>query len=226
MKEDKAYSAAIFDLDGLILDTEAIARTSWKRAMADYDYVLEDDVYQKFVGLTVPDIKIVLRNIFGSDFPLTEIFELTYQYYDEHIDERGIPVKPGVFEMLVFLDKLKLPTAVATSSARDFAIRKLRVCNLVGKFNVVIGGDQVRNGKPEPDIFLAAAEKLRVLPEKCFAFEDSDNGIKSAHRAGMAAIMIPDLKQPSQEIAQLAHRVFPSLYEAIPFLESVINTQV
>lgn len=225
MKKDKMYSAVIFDLDGLILDTETIAHASWKRAMADYDYVLEDEDYQKFIGLTVPDIKVVLRNVFGADFPLPEIFELTYQYYDEHINERGIPVKPGVSEMLVFLDKVKLPRAVATSSDTNFAMRKLTISNLVGRFDALVCGDDVKNGKPAPDIFLEAANKLGVSAKECLVFEDSDNGVRAAHSAGMATIIIPDLKQPSQQIAEMAHRVFPSFYEVIPFLESIINTQ-
>jgi HAD superfamily hydrolase (TIGR01509 family) len=225
MKKDSKYSAVIFDLDGLILDTEAIAHACWERAMAECGYVLEDEVYQKITGLTIADIKVVLRDIFGPEFAVEEIFERTYQYYDEHINKCGIAVKRGVAEMLCFLDKAELPKVVATSSAREFAIRKLRVCNLAERFDFVVGGDQVKNGKPAPDIFLEAADKLGVAAERCLVFEDSDNGVRAAHSAGMATIMIPDLKQPSKEIVGMVYRIFPSLYEAIPFLESVIGTR-
>jgi len=88
----------------------------------------------------------------------------------------------------------------------------------------VVCGDEVQNGKPAPDIFLAAAKKLEVEPQDCLVFEDSDNGVKAAHKAGMTIILIPDLKQPSKEIAQMAYKVYSSLLEAKPFVETIIGT--
>ncbi len=217
------YSAVIFDLDGLIIDTETIARAAWKRAAADFGFLLEDDVYQTLIGLTTPDIEMVLGRVFGDGFPVKQAISRAYQYFNEHIDRHGIVVKPGIAELLVFLDGVTFPRALATSSSKELTARKLIASKLVGKFATIICGDEVKNGKPAPDIFLAAAELLKVSPKQCLVLEDSDNGVRAANSAGMTTIMIPDLKQPSKNVARLAHRIFPSLHEATPFLQAVIR---
>lgn len=217
------YSAVIFDLDGLVLNTEALARDCWRQAISEMGLVIDDREYQRVVGLTIPDIKVVLRDIFGADFPSEDAMRVAYDYYDKRINNGDVAAKEGVYEMLDFLDGVKLPKAVATSSDEAFARRKLGVCDLVERFDVIVGGDNVENGKPAPDIFLAAAKKLKVAPKNCLVFEDSENGVRAGHSAGMAVIMIPDLKQPAKDVEPLAHRVFPSLLEAIPFLQSVID---
>jgi HAD superfamily hydrolase (TIGR01509 family) len=223
MERDRMYSAVIFDLDGLIVDTETIARAAWKRAAADFGFLLEDDVYQTLIGLTTPDIEVVLGRVFGDGFPAKQAISRAYQYFNEHMDRHGIAVKPGVAELLVLLDTVTFPRALATSSSKEFATRKLIASKLVGKFATIICGDEVKNGKPAPDIFLAAAKLLQVAPEHCLVLEDSDNGVRAAHKAGMTTIIIPDLKQPAKDVVRLAHKVFPSLHQAIPFLQTVIK---
>jgi HAD superfamily hydrolase (TIGR01509 family) len=223
MKNDKKCSAVIFDLDGLILDTESIARIAWKQAAADFGFVLDDDLYQKLIGLVTPDIGEVLRDAFGATFCAEEAIQRAYGHFDEYIEKNGIEIKPGFFEVIELLDKAGIPRAIATSSSKAFAGKKFAASGLVGKFSVVVCGDEVQNGKPAPDIFLAAAKKLGVTPQRCLVFEDSDNGIKAAHRAGMTIILIPDLKQPSKEIARLAYKVCSSLLEARSLLRTIID---
>ena len=224
MKKRRRYSAAIFDLDGLILDTEIISRNAWQRALGDFGFELIDNLYQKIVGLNVADIEDTFRSTFGKDLPLDKVKTLRAKYIHEHLDQQAVAVKPGVLEVLALLEKACIPRAVATSSSTNLAMRKLTDSNLINRFDAIVCGDQIRKGKPAPDIFLAAAEKLQVCPESCLVFEDSENGIRAAHAAGMTAIMIPDLIQPSRQTARMAHRVFPSMHEAIPFLQQVFKT--
>ena len=214
----------IFDLDGLILDTESIARIAWRRSTADFGFVLEDDLYEKLIGLVTPDIGKVLRDAFGAEFRAEEAIKRAYVHFDEYIEKNGIEIKPGFFEVVELLDKTGIPRAIATSSSKAFAGRKLAASGLVGRFNIVVCGDEVQNGKPAPDIFLAAAKELEVEPQNCLVFEDSDNGVKAAHKAGMTIILIPDLKQPSKEIAQMAYKIYSSLLEAKPFVGTIIGT--
>ena len=224
MKKHRLYSAVIFDLDGLILDTETISRTAWQRALADFGLELTDKLYQSITGLNVADIGKIFHTAFGKDFPLDRVTQLRSQYIYEHLSGQRITVKPGFPEILDLLDKSRIPRAVATSSSTALAIRKLTDANLIDKFDAVVCGDQVQKGKPAPDIFLTAAKKLNAQPESCLVFEDSENGIRAAHAAGMTAVMIPDLIQPSRQIARMAHKIFPSMYDAIPFLRQVIET--
>jgi HAD superfamily hydrolase (TIGR01509 family) len=215
------YSAVIFDLDGIILDTEPMSRDGWKRAAAKAGYKLTDEVFQNVIGLGIKNIEMFFKGIFGEDFPFEEVQRLRREYVIEHVEKNGIAIKPGVFELLDFLDKVKLPRAIATSTHKKSVIHNLSRVGLDGRFETIVCGDEIKNGKPSPDIFLKAAEKLGVPSKKCIAFEDSDNGIRAAHAAGMTVIMIPDLKQPGKELMPFIHKVLPSLHEAIPFLREI-----
>jgi len=223
MKKNTRFQAAIFDLDGLMLDTETVSRNGWKRAMADFGFELDDHTYHKIIGLVVPDIKKVFSNAFGNNFPLDTINEKRLEYMHRHFDEHGIAIKPGLPELLDFLEKRGIPKAVATSSCAKSADVKLKMSNLLNRFDCVVCGDDVGKGKPAPDIFLAAARCLKTSPEKCIVFEDSDNGLLAAHRAGMTVIIVPDVKQPEGNLAPLAHKIFPSLSEALPYVKMLLN---
>lgn len=223
MKKSNKYSAAIFDLDGLILDTEKIGQIAWNRAAADLGIELADEVYDKLIGVVIRDGDETLRSAFGTDFPVAQMRRRAEQYFDEYINEHGLETKPGFLELLAFVKKNKLLTAVATSTAKVLAMQMLNVCNLVNKFDVIVCGDEIQNGKPAPDIFLKAAKRLGTAPEQCMVFEDSENGVRAAHTAGMTTILIPDLLKPSEKTTQLADRVFSTLDEVIPYLQELLG---
>ncbi len=148
------------------------------------------------------------------------------QIIQEHIEQNGIPVKPGVWELLDRLDSHSIATAVATSTSHHGATERLTATKLIDRFQVIITGDQIERGKPAPDIFLAAAEALNLAAQNCVVLEDSEAGIQAAHAAGMLPIMVPDMKQPSPAIRKVAYQVIPSLHEVIEILADRIQTEV
>lgn len=205
--------AIIFDMDGLMIDTERLALKAWQLAGADFGFPISDDIFITMVGRNRWDSDRTLVEVFGSDFPVDAVRKRYRTYVDGWIDEGKLAVKSGLLELLGFLDEISMPRAVATSTEYERAVHKLALTNLLDRFSVVIAGDQVQNGKPAPDIFLAAAMRLDILPERCLVLEDSDAGIQSAYDAGMTPVMIPDMRPPSEKSLAFAHRIFEGLEE-------------
>ena len=196
-----------------MIDTERLALKAWQLAGANFGFPISDDVFIKMVGRNRRDSDLILVEIFGSDFPVDAVRNRYRAYLDCWIDEGKLAVKSGLLELLGFLDEISMPKAVATSTEYERAIHKLALTNLLDHFPVVIAGDQVEKGKPAPDIFLAAALRLEVLPKYCLVLEDSDAGIQAAYDAGMTSVMIPDMKLPSEKSCTFAHRIFGELGE-------------
>lgn len=214
--------AVIFDMDGLMLDTERLAQQAWQRAGAELGYALPDELYLQAVGRTAAATEALLRNGFGADFPFPAIYARKQEYYHAAL-ENALPTKPGLFELLALLATLGVPKAVATSTARPLALRKLTTAGLLAHFTIIVCGDEIAHGKPAPDIFLAAAEKLAIAPAHCLVLEDSPAGIQAAHAAGMIPVHVPDLIAPSAETRRLAYTVLPSLHEVRPLIQKFVT---
>jgi beta-phosphoglucomutase-like phosphatase (HAD superfamily) len=211
--------AVILDMDGLMLDTEAIAREVWTCAAADCGFEMADEVFLSLVGRTRTDSDSILQDHFGVGFSLDEFGRACRERWDLAIAQRGIPTKRGLPELLDYLDLAGIPSGVATSTVRVDAERSLDIAGLAGRISCLVTGDEVLNGKPAPDIFLLAADRLGVSPESCLVLEDSRNGIRGAHASGALPVMVPDLIEPGPEIERLAFRIFPSLVEVREWLE-------
>ena len=196
-----------------MIDTERLALKAWQLAGADFGFPISDDIFITMVGRNRWDSDRTLVEIFGSDFPVDAVRKRYRTYVDGWIAEGKLAVKSGLLELLNFLYEISMPKAVATSTEYERAIHKLSLVNLLDHFPVVIAGDQVQKGKPAPDIFLAAAVQLHILPENCLVLEDSDAGIQAAYEAGMTPVMIPDMKPPSEKSLAFAHKVFGGLEE-------------
>lgn len=216
------FEAVIFDLDGLMIDTERIASDAWLRASAEMGYPLTENVVHEMIGRTGPDSDAILRKNLGEEVALDELKALRLSYTDDHIANIGIPLKPGLLELLDFLDGREIQKAVATSSTRERAAMKLQRTGLFDHFPVIVSGDDVHRGKPAPDIYLAASDRLRVAAHRCLVLEDSDAGARSAHAAGMQVIIVPDLKPPAADVVALALRVEQSLSGVLRFLPQII----
>jgi len=209
-----AVTAVIFDMDGLMFDTERLARDAWRRAMAEHGYALDDDLYLAAVGLTLEGACRVFVDAFGPELPIDDVEAAKAGYLREML-EPGPPLKHGLLDLLDGLEALGLPKAVASATARAEVGRRLARVDLLARFGGVVGGDEVARGKPAPDLFLLAGERLGASPAGCIVFEDSEAGVKAAAAAGMAVVVVPDLVEPSPSVRALATAVLPSLAEAL-----------
>jgi HAD superfamily hydrolase (TIGR01509 family) len=216
--------ALVFDMDGLMIDTEPIYKAAWQAASAELGYAIDDVSYLKMVGRPTPDCEQELLAMFGAAFPLDHFRVRWPGAWRAEVAANGIRQKPGVLECLRFARAHRLPVAVATSSDAEYAAFSLRHAGLEGRFDVVVTGEEVARGKPAPDIYLEAARRLRVDPAACVAFEDSEAGILAASRAGMRALLIPDLVGPTATAVQAAFRVLGSLHEARDLIASLVAT--
>lgn len=212
-------SAAIFDMDGLMFDTESLARAAWREILAHQGYTLPEEVYQKLPGRPAEDTQAILRQALGADLPAGHLTQLKRAHVRQHIDRHGLTVKAGLVELLDWLQAHSIARAVASSAGEPDVTFKLARSGLRERFGAVVTRDQVAAGKPAPDLFLAAARQLGLPAAECAVLEDSDAGIRAAHAAGMLPLMVPDLQPPSPESLALACQIFPSLHEAKVFLE-------
>ena len=206
-------------MDGLMLDTEKLLVKFWRQAAAEYGYEM---TFEHVLGIrslsrkySVPKLKA----IFGEQFEFEQIRSRRIELMNSYIDENGFEIKKGLFELLDYLRDNGYKIAVATATDRIRAGIYLERAGAIDYFDEIICGDMEKNGKPEPDIYLTAVEKLGLGPNECAAFEDSPNGIISAYRAGCRVIMIPDLSQPDDEIKPMLSAVYESLDKAVDFFE-------
>src|SRR5262245_26172730 len=216
-------AAVILDMDGLMLDTEAIYKRAWQNAAFQCGYTLDDGFYFTLIGQPNPACEAALMERYGEGFPLTEFRACWSDLWRTEVESSGIPMKPGLIELLSFLSEVQIPTAIATSSDRDYANFSLRAAGLGGRFNQIVTGDQVAHGKPAPDIYIESARRLSARPEHCVAIEDSDAGVLAANAAGMITLMVPDLKAPSAAARSAAFRVLASLLDAKTQIETLLR---
>ena len=211
--------AVVFDMDGLMFDTERLCALAWDEAGRQMGIGPAGYMNQKTLGLTLPMARKVWRATFGEGFDFEELDRLTHAFFSRYYAEKGVPVKPGLYELLDYLKGHHYKIAVA-SSTQEAEVRKyLTEADVLSYFDAVVGGDRLPASKPAPDIYLKACSELGELPENCMALEDSRNGLLSAIRAGLKAVMIPDQWQPDDEIQALLYAKCGRLDEVIGLLE-------
>lgn len=211
-------SAIIFDMDGLMVDTEAMAIDAWQEAARAEQVEISRALCIGMIGLNQRDSEQLLFDTLGPAFPLERVRDRFLQGLRERLDAGRIDIKPGLCDLLDYLESNQIPKAVATSSGSAEAAKKLRAVGVLHRFPIIVTAERVTRGKPAPDLFLLAASELGVAPALCTVLEDSEAGIRAAHAAGMRPLMIPDIKPPSATVASLAAKIFPTLMEAHQFL--------
>lgn len=212
-------SLVIFDMDGLMFDTERIAVMAWCAAGERFGVEISPELVLKTVGLDRRRTEGVYRAHLGGAFPYQEARAFRIEYANRFIEAQGLPVKAGLYALLDFLNETGIATAVATSSERARTEKFLSLAGIRGRFDRIVCGDEVERGKPDPDIFLAAARGLSVDPAECMVLEDSESGLLAAWRAGMMPVLVRDLNNPSAEALSHVFREFASLDEVRDFLK-------
>lgn len=215
--------AVVFDMDGVIFDSERRVLECWQQVAANHGFEGIEGVFYNCLGLNRAKTKLVMLKHYGEDFPYEEFRQEASVLFHSRYDGGRLPMKPGVVEMLTALKEHGMKVALATSTRSQTVLPDLRDAGILPYFDAVVCGDMVENGKPAPDIFLKACELVGVAPEEAFGIEDSFNGIRSATSAGLRTIMVPDMKEPDEEMRGLAEVVLPSLVEARQYILSDIG---
>lgn len=208
----RRVSAVILDMDGTLHDTEGVYHAALKRAVQAVGFAVTDAFCHSLIGIPGAESEAMLRGHLGPDFPFAECDRLYAQHRDRALLV-SVPLKPGAVELLEALGRHGLQVAVATSASRRAAELHLGRSGLRARLPVVVTRDDVARGKPYPDPFLRAAELLGVPPDECLAVEDSLNGIRAAHAAGMMPVMVPDLLTPTEEIRVMCVHIAVDLHE-------------
>ena len=214
--------AVIFDMDGVIFDSERRIADLWREVAEEKNIPDIEVAVIRSIGITDVATKQVFKELYGEDFPYEEYKKIVSSRFHARYDNGKLPTKPGIKELLVFLHENGVPTAVASSTRTAVVEAEIRDAGLLPYFDRIIGGDRVTHSKPNPEIFLKAADALGEKPEDCYIIEDSFNGIRAAHAAGMHPLMVPDLLEPDEEIKALYEEIFPSLVEVRNYFKNNI----
>ena len=216
----RPVEAVIFDMDGLLVDSEVMFRDCMNHVAALYGRDLPDSVFLRMVGLPGPVSRGIAIDHFGADFPIDEFNEAVWNHARTR-HEAGVPLKTGVVELLDHLDQAGLPRAVATSSSHAVVALQLGRNGILPRFQSVVAAGDYARGKPHPDPVLTAASRLAIDPARCLALEDSHNGVRAAQAAGMMVIMVPDLLEATDEMQELCIAIADSLHEVKTILGAI-----
>ena len=221
MRPDLPPAAVIFDMDGLLLDSETLSMEALIHAGRELGADMPETFCRSMIGLALDRCRIMIVDRCGPGFPLDRYVALHAERLDAFVAAGRLVLKRGALELLDALDRLRLPRAIATSSGRPRTMHHLGLVGIAQRFDAIVTRDEVRHGKPHPEPFLTAAALLGVPPADCLALEDSHNGVRAAHAAGMRVVMVPDLLAPNDDMREKAHRIEASLHDVAGFLESV-----
>ncbi len=213
--------AVIFDMDGVLVDTEVISRRFWYEAIEHFGYEFQKEVFLSMLGRNEEGVKEELKNYYGDDFPVHEVYEYKLNNMLKYLDENIVPTKKGVYEILDYLRENNYKIAVATSTYRSRAIQRLKRVNIHDKFDVMVYGDEVIKSKPNPEIFLKAAKALDIDPKNCLVIEDSPAGVEAAYKGHIKVINVPDLKEPDDYIKKYALKICSDLIEVKEYLNNL-----
>lgn len=215
-------AAVVFDMDGLMLDSERAIVASLAQAAADAGHDLPQALWLSMVGKGEAACRATLAARVGVD-GADALLRHSLALYEVQVDA-GVPHRPGLAALLDWLQARAIPRAVATSTQRPLALRKLRAAGLLDRFDAVCTSSDVAHPKPAPDVYLLAAARLGVAPARCLVLEDSPTGVQAALAAGMTPVQVPDMLEPDDAVRALRHRIVGSLDEVRQLLEARLAT--
>ena len=206
----KNIKAIIFDMDGVILDSESISDITWRKAAEEKGKTVNDEILNACRGSNKNDTKVTLKKYYGQDFDSEAFLERTSELFHEIENKEGIPLLPFAKEILEYL-KPRYRLALASSTRGLTVERQLRAAGVIDFFETRTTGEMVEHSKPNPEIYFMACKSIGMEPEECVAIEDSLNGIRSAYAAGLHPVMVIDKVQPTEEIKKMCENIFDSL---------------
>ncbi|RGC44129.1 HAD family hydrolase [Absiella sp. AM29-15] len=213
--------AVIFDMDGLMIDSERVTYEEYKRKLDLLGYHdFTEDLYKQCLGKNKQGICQVFLDHYGNDFPMQEVWDDVHIWIDERLKQQ-VPKKKGLDVLLLWLKQHQIKTIVATSSSRQRVDEILKNADILPYIDDSICGDEVTHGKPDPEIFLKACEKAGVSIKDAIVLEDSEAGIEAAYRGGLDVICIPDMKYPEHIYQVKTTAIFSSLDDVIDYLKNL-----
>ena len=218
--ESRPIRGILFDMDGLVLDSESLYTRFWREAAnaLGFPMTVEQSLGMRSLGKSLG--QPYLESLFGPSVDYTTLREKRIQLMDAYVEQYGIAPKPGIYELLDYMEENGIAAAITSSSPMEFIEKHLSAVNLLHRFRKLCSGHNIPNGKPAPDIYLLGAKELDLKPEECLALEDSPTGILSAYRAGCLPVMIPDLDQPAEDTQKLLYAKADSLADIIDILKA------
>ena len=216
----KQVEAVIFDMDGVIFDSERLVIECWEVIAKKHNIPDIVEICMRVQGNNREETGKRFREKYGDGFPYEAYKKEVSALFRRLYGGGRLPLKPGVTEILQSLKQAQIPLALASSTRTDIVRQELDEAKIIHYFGSVLGGDMVARSKPEPDIFLAAAKALGAVPANCYVVEDSFNGICAAYRAGMHPVLVPDMQQPTEEIRRLSEAIVPDLFAAWAYIST------
>ena len=211
--------AVLFDMDGLMFDTERMYQKAWLQAGRQMGAPMELEIVDRLRGRNREGCARVCREVFGEEFDFDAMRTACRALMARWIEEDGLPVKPGLYELLAELERRGIPAVLATSTTGDSAWGHLQRAKVDRYFLGAVCGDEVSHSKPDPEVFLKAAALAGKDPARCMVLEDSPAGVRAGAAAGCFTVMVPDLTAPDEELKKLADEILPGLRDVIPLLD-------
>lgn len=215
--------AVIFDMDGTIFDSERLVLECWKSIGKRYGISDIEEVFTECIGTNKVRTREIVDEHYGKTFPYEKFSAESSALFHEITEKEGLPVKTGAREILTYLREERIPLGLASSTRLAVVTQELKDAGLYECFHAVVGGDLIKNSKPAPDIYLMTCERMGILPENTYAIEDSYNGIRSAHSAGLRPIMVPDMMPATEEMLDLSEAVFEDLFQVREYFEKSLR---
>ena len=214
-------NAVIFDMDGLMIDSERVTFECYQERLKDMNLTMDEEFYKTLLGKPIKGIYQRFYDVYGNDFPIENVIQDVHQLMAERFETEGVPVKKGLVELLHYLKDNNYKTIVATSSNRDRVDKILAQAKITEFFDDSICGDEVTKGKPNPEVFLKSCQKLGVNVDEAIVLEDSEAGIQASYDANIQVICIPDMKYPEKQYEEKTFKILKDLTEVTVYLKSL-----
>lgn len=211
--------AVIFDMDGLMIDSERVTFEGYQHVLAKENLTMSEEKYKTLLGKPVKAVHDLFKEDYGPQYDVDQIIKDVHAYIAKRFETEGVPLKPGLVELLKYLKENNYKTIIATSSHRNRVDLIVKQAQIDQYFDDSICGDEVTKGKPNPEVFLKACQKLQVSPQDALVLEDSESGINAAYNAEVKVIGIPDMKYPEEKYVKMTYKIMDNLFQVKDFLE-------